>query len=196
MELKLRFSDRKRGLSSVIATISLVLITLVALAIVAGVVIPLIKNNLSKTDCINYRDYFSFSDEFGYGCYAYSNSGELLNVFSIKANNIEPVLEENLEGFRLALIYQDSGESKTLDVNQKKQAVLSAEGIRMLNSSEIYLDVPKSGELRTYVYNSLTRNINRIEIYPKLKSGNVCEINDQITLEGSICDQTKIVEYN
>ena len=81
----------KRGVSPVIAEILLVMLTIAAIGIVAGFVIPFVQNTLTKsTECTNYNDYFKFqevfnvgSDEFRYNC---RDAGDGLYGISVKAS--------------------------------------------------------------------------------------------------------------
>lgn len=60
----------KKGLSAVVATVSLVLLTFAAVVVISSFIIPLVRDNLNEgTECSAYRDYFFFEEEFGYNCY-------------------------------------------------------------------------------------------------------------------------------
>ena len=51
---------RKRGLSNVVSTILLVLLTFSAVVIVAGILIPFVRDSLNEgSECLDYRDYFT-----------------------------------------------------------------------------------------------------------------------------------------
>ena len=163
----------KKGLSSVVATTLIVLLTVTAAIIIAGYVIPLVENNLKEgTECFEYKDYFYFEEDFGYNCY-----NDSLYAISVGANFQEPRIRKGIKGFRLA--FTKSDESNAINVEEGQ---LKTGEIRMLNSSINNLIIPKSGEVRTYVYQS-PMEFQSVKIYPLLKSGRVCDENDFIKID-------------
>ncbi len=170
----------KRALSPVIATVLLLLLTVSAAIIIAGVVLPFIRGNLDKsTECVDYRSYFTFEekfefedDSFRYNCY----QGDNLYGASIRAEGNEE-LSEDIGGFKLVFI-QKLGDSVSVEV---KSGELVSD-IRMLDAVKTELEVPKSGEVKTYVYDSGGKIYDKIEVYPLLKSGRICQISDEIAL--------------
>src|SRR3989338_10500321 len=84
-------SREKRGLSPVIATVLLIMITISAAAILTPVILNFVKKNTEKTECVPYTDYFKFEESVGgkrYNCYI-----DGLYGFTIRA-----VPDENFEG--------------------------------------------------------------------------------------------------
>ena len=75
---------KRKGLSEVVSTVLMVLITIAAVAFVANLAIPFVKNNLQhSTECLSARDYFKFDDSLGYNCYDQTG----LYGFSVQAGN-------------------------------------------------------------------------------------------------------------
>ena len=60
---------KKKGISEVVATMLLVLLAVLGVTIIAGFVVPYIKDNLSSTGCFKARDYYKFDNSFGFNCY-------------------------------------------------------------------------------------------------------------------------------
>ena len=60
---------KKRGLSGVVATALLLLITISAVVIVANFIIPFVNKSLESTSCFKFRDYFSFEEGDGFNCH-------------------------------------------------------------------------------------------------------------------------------
>ena len=179
---------RKKGLSSVVATVSLILLTFAAVGIIAEYIIPLVKDNLSDGgECLNYRDYFSFRDELGYNC----GKNGLYSV-SVGASPAGGETGKKINGFVLVFI-EETGDSSDVEVSIGSSDFGMDEGmIRRVNTS-LKLDVPKSGEVRTYVYNSSKRFIS-VEIYPKLMSDRLCSLTDSIKIEDVVCANILTVE--
>ena len=65
---------KKRGLSQIITTVFLILISLAAISILAGIVIPWVRNSLSN-ECFKMIDKVEI-DEGAYACY-YKNDFKL-----------------------------------------------------------------------------------------------------------------------
>lgn len=171
----------KNGLSTIVATISLVLITIVAAGIIAGIVVPLVKTQLNDAkECFGYEDYFTFYEDFEYNCRQNSSQSWLQGI-SVKADSVSEEKAENVKGFKLHFL--GDGSSESADVEEGK---IIGE-IRMLNSSITHLEVPVQGEVRTYVYES-DKVFDFIEIYPVMKSGRVCDETDRIDIRGAVCN--------
>lgn len=169
--------NRKRGLSNVVATVVLVFITSVAVVIIAGVVIPFVKNNLSESDCFNYKDYFMFESSYGYNCWANSDNSKNF-VVSVIANSNEP----RVTGIRFTFLNRGNARSFEIKENQE----ISPE-FRMLNSSKQYFEIPRGGEVRTYVFNS-TENWSEARISAQIDGKKFCDFSDNINLE-VVCEE-------
>ncbi len=166
----------KRGLSQVVATVLLILITVAAAVIIAGFIIPWIRGGLESTECFNYRDYFTFENDFGYNCYNEYN-GVNNYLISISAKSGLNETQENVVGFGLALIKQ--GDSVALTVMNEDNP--ATKGIFMNSGFGNPLVLPKSGEIRTYYYNN-SDTFESARVYPILKSGRKCEPSDTVVI--------------
>lgn len=166
----------KRGMSPVIATVLLVILTIVAVAIVTQIFLPFTKDSLSKSkSCFTYREYFVFDDSFKYNCY--NSDGVYLTV---KARG-DKASANNIGGFDLVLL--ENGVSKKISVRTGDQNQCGAGGIKSMDdlncTSKIRL--PAGGEVVSYKYNYVpTRGINSARIYPYVideesKEGKICE---------------------
>jgi len=172
----------KKGVSSVVATVSLVLITFAAVAAIAGFVIPFVSDNLSSSsECFPYRNHFTFEEEFGYNCYE-QNGAERTYAISVRAGTIDDEKDAALSGFSLSFI--EGGSTEVVEVVEGAPA----EEIEMLNPGFSSIDVPSAGEVRTYVFVS-ERNFESVEVYPKLKTGRLCEETDRISLRDEVCQE-------
>jgi len=164
-----------RGVSPVVATVLLILLTIGAVGIIAGIVIPFVKDGLTKsTACLEYRDFFQFADEFAYNCYQPGNEG-VLHAVSVRAQASSDVSAE-VKGFEL--VFLKSGASKKVGVVNGTD--VSSE-LYMLDNSESKLVVPLPGEMLTFIYSSAGAYAG-VEIYPVLGSGKVCDKSDEVKL--------------
>ncbi len=125
----------KKGLSSVIATVLLILITFLAIGLIVSFIIPMVKKNLGKSiSCFELIEYFKIV-EGEYSCYTSENTMLMVD---------RGAEEYDVKGFAVSIITE--GQSKRYDV-----AGGSIENVKMLNGSET-IEVPKPGEARSYVF--------------------------------------------
>jgi len=117
-------AKNKRGISPIIATVLTIMITIAAVAIIAGFVVPFVKNSLQKsTECLPYKEYYLFDESFGYNCKDNANN---LYAFSIKAS-FDKALSEKIEGIRLVL-NDKRGFARSVEL-KKDDASLTAAGV-------------------------------------------------------------------
>jgi len=168
----------KRGVSDVVTTILLVLLAIVAVAVVAGFIIPFVQNTLkSGTECLKYNDYFKFQENFNVGLENYKYNCHQGNLYGISVSaNGDAALADNIQGFSVALEGTGSSETARVEDNTMNNHV------HMLGqASPITLSVPKTGEIKTYVYDSMN-TFNKMKIYAVLKSGRTCDMSDEIDI--------------
>ena len=161
----------KRGISPVVATVLLLLITIIAVSMIAVFIVPFVKNNLTKSDeCFAVLEDIGF-DDGGYNCVA-SEGTEDFTGFSIKIDGSE------IAGFKVFLF--EGGKSEAYEILEGSQVP----EIRMLdgifNNS---LEIPTNGGVRTYVAQGA---FERAEINPLLKSGKPCKTTDSIRIRACI----------
>lgn len=173
---------KKKGLSPVVATVALVMITVAAAFFISGFVVPFVKNQLSSgTECVGYEEYFTFYEEFEFNCYK-SVGGRVLTGLSIQAKSASDEKVENIKGIRIQFLRE--GESIGVDIVAGAPA--NSGNLRMLNKSVGVLSVPERGGVKTYVYNS-SASFDSVELYPILKNGRICGLTDKMKIDG-ICD--------
>jgi len=127
---------KKRGVSTVVATVLIIVISFAAIAIVIGIIIPMVKESLGQgKSCFDLRDYFKILDS-EYTCYN-STSTSLMVERSVE--NME------VKGFAVSII---SGGNA--DVYKIYNGVNDGR-IKMLNDTGIYIPAP--GQARTYIFN-------------------------------------------
>jgi len=167
----------KRGIAPVIATILIVLLTMVAVSILAAFIIPFVRENLQKgTECLPYREYFKFDESFGYNCF----DAQGKHGISVKAGTATKKVSEKISGFELVSITE--GESKKISF--KKEQAACDSGVKTLGSNcQGNLKIPEPGEIITYVYESADKSkYTSIEVYPTLASEAICEKSDSVKL--------------
>lgn len=169
--------SNKRGLSVIIATVLLVLLTIVAGGIIASFVIPFTRESLGGTECVKVRDYFKFDEDFEYNCY--DNDG--LHGVSIKV--VDSSNADKVKGFDLLFKKEDSAKKASVRIGSVESC--SADGIFILGGTcSNIIEIPGAGNYSviTYVYNSSDGNYKKVEIYSVIENEEVCEVSDSIRL--------------
>ena len=160
---------RKKGISPVITTVLLILLSISAVVIIAGVIIPFIKDSLSGSkECFEVIGQLEIDTESIYTCYDDSNN--LVNL-TIKRG----VKEIDLEGFMIAI--SGGGTSETFEIEGGEVG-----NVEMLNGSSDIV-IPKRGEERTYSITTTLSTLDYAEIAPIMKSGTTCEPTDKAEIE-------------
>lgn len=181
---------QKKGLSPVVATIALILLTVGAVSLIAGFIVPFIKNQLEEgAGCVDYKDYFTFDDSFGFNCYENQGSYYLYGL-SVRADSVSERVANNVEGFEM--LFVETGDSIKIKVVEGSPPGFGDGGIKMWNSTRI-LEIPSDGGVRTYVYNSSTK-ISVIEIYPVLKKDSrICDRSGSIDVDNRVCSPAGVL---
>ena len=161
----------KRGLSPIIATVLLIVLTLAAVSILSAFLIPFIRDGLnSSKSCVGGIGKINFDADSGYNCRFRGDTNKPARTgFSVN------ILSEEIKGFKVGLF--SSGSS---DVYEIKDFVSLAK-IRMLNKDfNQALEVPESGETRTYVAQG---DFDKIIIYPIFSDGSSCNTQEEIVID-------------
>lgn len=172
----------KRGISPIIATVLLVILTLVATGILAAFVIPFVNDSFKNSkECFDVLDKVKFDDDSPYNCYA-SNNLDPQNPLERTGFSVRMDTEEAL-AFKVT--FTASGRGNTVGVKNGEVS----DSIRMLdkNFGEA-LEVPLEGGIRTYVANG---KYNRIELSAVLKDGDVCDT--RASLDVNECASPEII---
>ncbi len=139
----------KRGISAVVATVLIILITIAAVAILWAAIIPMINGKLNKgTACMDASSQLSLENN-GYTCY--------------NPNNLSIQIKHGSQTFGLSdvqvLIYS---EGNTESIRLVKDAGISEESL------------PKANEEKTFLLNPTTSlgSISKVAIAPIISVGN------------------------
>jgi flagellin-like protein len=170
----------KRGLSEVVSTVLVIMLTISAIAILAGFLVPFVRNSLNKgTECTSYGEFYSFDESFNYNCYNIT-TGNNIYLLSIKKSS-DRALENNSDELRI-VFKTKSGEQKTLTVKNGGASSNLAGSILVAGENNNNLRVPRAGGTLTYIYNGSTESYESAEVYSVLRSGRICEQKDFINL--------------
>jgi flagellin-like protein len=165
--------DRK-GVSPVVATVLLLVLTIVIGGIVFSVVIPFVNDSLGESkECLDTFEGVEFP-ESQFNCYIVSATGGTNETgFSIKVN------KEGITRVKVALI-DSNGNSDVFDIFE------GAREIHLRPIGGVYQDpltFPSVSGQRTYVSDKI---YTRAEISALTPSGDVCSVSDILEFEPCI----------
>lgn len=157
----------RKGVSPIIATVLLVILTLVAVGILAAFVIPFVNDSFKGSkECFEVLGKVKFDGESLYNCRVTGTTPR--TGFSIRM--------DTGEAFALKAILTKNGRGDTVSIENGTAST----SIHMLGAPlGQALEVPFKGGVRTYVANDW---YDRVEINAVLKSGKVCETREVLTL--------------
>ena len=164
----------KRGVSAVIATVLLIMITVVAAGLIFSFVIPFVNQHTEDaSDCFEVFGGLEFGDT-AYNCYVGAGDcGPPANPLTCDEGTgfSVSVTKEGVAGLKVALI--SDGSSEVFDIEEGSPSGT----LEMLDDPISTLEVPQSGGMRTYVARAVyeTGKISAI-----LENGKVCEAADTI----------------
>lgn len=151
----------KRGVSPVIATVLLVLITFMAVGLIWAFILPMIKEGLEGgASCFELRDYAEIVDSAVYSCYTSANTSLMIK---------RGMEDYTIKGFAVSIFTE--GESKRYDLEEGKNY---GELVKMLDGSSV-IKLPGPGEARTYLFN--VTNGKNVELAVISEGGEVCKID-------------------
>ena len=182
---------KKRGVSPVIATVLIVMLTIAAIAIISAVVVPFVRDSLYKSsECLAYKGLWTFDKSQGYNCYYPVDANMMFYAFSIKSSPNEELLN-NGAGFKVVLI-SNKGETLPLDINNSSPSSTGVGGIWIAGRPNEPIKVPGAGGIITYGYKTDKGQFDAAEVYGVLKSGRICgDEVDRVTLE--ICTNSELM---
>ena len=153
----------KRGLSTVVATLLMILLVVIAVGIVSQIVIPMIKKDLSSAgSCLDAMGNVKFNNE--YTCYDKDNN---------KVNVSIEVKKVQVSGFVVNIYSEGNSESHTI----KEGKIV---GITMSGNED--LELPKENEARVYEIEITTGIIPKTVKVSPIMGSETCEEMDQMIL--------------
>jgi len=151
----------KRGVSALVATVLLILITIAAVGIIWGAVLPLIQKGMKQGTGCTMETTLSIDTSSGYTCY--NEEENFVTVFVER-----PPADFNLVGITLSV--SGGGFKKAYEIrgNESVESVYYYNGTDYVNDS---LKLPGKGEGLTYKIN-ISYPVDRAEVSPIVKVGN------------------------
>ncbi len=130
----------KKGISPVVATVLLVLVTVMAVVIVANIIIPLVKNQIKSGEiCFEGREHFKVVDS-EYTCYNDTHTKMMIK---------RGVKDLDIVGVSVGIFSKVEG--KVYSLTPK-----NPDNIKMLKEGDFSNDIviPETGEARTYLFDT------------------------------------------
>jgi flagellin-like protein len=162
VERGVSMKKNKRGVSAIVATVLVILITIAVATIVSVTVVPMVRNQLQSGElCFDATSQIQLLDQ-GYTCYENYTGG--INV-SVQVNRLSK--DFDLAGFQILM--SSEGNTKSFEVN-------SSDGL------------PGTPGTKVYEFNySASRSVapDQVQIAPIVSVGNsenTCDVSSTITL--------------
>lgn len=155
-----------------IATVLILLLTIVAVTILASFIIPFVKDNTENTqECFEVLGKLNFY-ETQFNCYLtedFNPANVTRTGFSLRVDN------DNVQGIRVSLL--SGGSSDVIEIVNGA----TLDNVRMLNQTGFgqELVLPGNGEVRTYVVQGV---YEQAEAFAILSNGEICDLSDSIRL--------------
>jgi len=174
----------KRGLSTIVATVLLIFLTISAIVIITNFIVPFVEDSLDETSCVEFRGYFAFDESFDLNCYKNdldATDDEREYKISVAASSDNSNADKVI-GFDLRFLREGSAvvvKGRLEDKNAK---------LSMFDKTIMGFKIPVSGgeySVLSYVYSAFDENsekFGQVKIYPILKGGRICEESDSIQL--------------
>ena len=151
-----------RGMSTLVATILIVALTVLAGTVLVGIVVPFVRESLQgSTRCIAYDHTFTFNRDLPYNCI---KNGSL----PISISAAQTIDASAITGFQLIL------ESKA------NSTIVASDSLLLLNGS-LASSYPKQSETQTYVVEAAS-SYTTARLQTVLISGDVCPSTDILSL--------------
>jgi flagellin-like protein len=145
----------RKGISEVISTLLIIMLTIVAVYILAAFLIPFLKDKMKQKECFDAMDKLTI-EEGKYTCYNSTNTLVMVKL----AGGFE------IGGFVIAL--SKNGESKRYEI---KNGASFPGNVTMYDGS-VTLGIPGAARLsNTYIFNGVD---DFIEVMPILPDGRTC----------------------
>jgi len=178
----------KKGVSEVIATVFLILLTVAAVVALISFIKPFTEKNLGdSTECLPFINFYKFQEYFSnssgnyiYNCYQSKPSSTLIGATVKTGTNLSTDDMEKLDGF--VLLFSDDSESKSVNLTNGKVSSGGIGDIWRIGQPNSQLAINKPNEVITYVYNS-SKSFSKLDVYPLLKNGRICEKTDSLKIK-------------
>lgn len=151
--------NKKRGLSSVVATVLLILISFLAILVVWKFILPMIRGNLEEgSTCFELREHAKIMSS-DFTCH---NNSRTSIMIQREMNNL------SFSGFRVSIMA--GGSSEVYDLENGKATT----GVKTYGKSDDLIVLPAPGGAKTYIFEIADGSKAKLGIITS--SGKVCEV--------------------
>ncbi len=160
--------NNKKGVSTIVTVVLLILVSITAVALIASFVVPFIKGTLPQTEGGECYSMLGKTDIVAGANTCYDTATNTVKV-SIKKGFTEKAVVKSF-----AVVLNGVGKSKRYDLTNG----VSVADIKELGGAyNTPLNLPKDGETSTYVFNVAGTGITSgsVEVSPILSTDKVCE---------------------
>lgn len=173
--------QNKNGVSDVVTTVLIVMLVVAAVGVIAGFVVPFVKNSLQKsTECTDYKGFYTFDESLNSPSFKSNCKSGNIYIFSIKAgpDNNTAV---NVVGMKLILTRPD-GTTNSAEIRNGTES--GTGGVQMYGGGAT-LTLPGPSGIKSYNYTATEGDeFESAEVYPILKNDRICaDIKESIKIK-------------
>ncbi len=159
----------EKGISPVVTTVLLILVSISAVIVIAGIIVPYVRSLLGESkECFATLEQLSINTESGYTCY-YKDGGDKIATITIERGT----KDIDITGFLIRI--SGGGIGKRFEVKEGQ----NPDSVVMRHDSSSQLEIPGLGEEITYNFTTTLDEIEYVEVAPIMGSGNTCEPTDK-----------------
>jgi flagellin-like protein len=180
--------ENKKAISPVITTILLILISVTAVAFVASVVNPFIKEQLIRTRCFNAAKQIDIDTTSKYTCWEEKSASDDNIAVAVNVRRKSEAL--GMKKFVITVYGEGRSEKFEITEGNTPANVFMYKVNAAWNGGSVYKEVPKVGETKTYVLGTGFKKVDSVTIAPSIEDGTVmCDegIKNSISDEYSEC---------
>ncbi len=156
----------KKGVSPIVATILLILLTIVLIFTISTFVVPFVKDQLSRGDCFSYVGKLEVTDNIAYTCYKSTVTPKIMNV-QVHRGDVD------LNSMKIII----GGASSSIFIIKDG---ITDPNIVMFDGTTTLTLPQKNGE-KTYTLKNVNTIPESISVAPVMTNGKTCDLTDTVT---------------
>jgi len=156
-----------RSQSEVVSTVLMILISVIAITIIAVFVVNFVKNKTESSKCFDVLDMVEIENNPTYNCYDNINKVQNVQVHFSQANL-------SLDGFKIEI---GGADTKGITITRTSHSPEAT----MYENPTGPVELPGDNEERTYKVTGISTKPDILRVYPILKGGKICQSSGSMT---------------
>ena len=157
----------KKSQSQIVSSVLLILISIIAIMMIIGFIIPFIQNQLSKGNCIEIINQIEIQNNPKYTCWDVGGDRMLIQVH---VSDNEPI-----KGFAIEL---GGASSNTIEITDDTDVSTNVHMYHEIDEVGNKMIIPDKNEEKTYNLTTTSGKPDSIRLYPIMTNGVTCDKAD------------------